>query len=92
MRTATLRNKPSKLVQALVAAVASAIGVMVPVAVTGAWSILADLYLIMLAIVMIAGLIGAVLKVVPWYLAALLGSAVGLVSAFGVATYAISKI
>jgi hypothetical protein len=92
MRTATLRNKPSKLVQALVAAVASAIGVMVLVAVMGAWSILADVYPIILAIAMIAGLIGAVLKVVPWYLAALLGSAVGFVSAFGVATYAISKI
>jgi hypothetical protein len=92
MRTGTLRDEQSRPIQALVAAVASTIGVLTLIAIMGAWSVLGDVYPVMLAITGVAGLIGSVLKSLPWYLAALVGSVFGFACAVGVATYAVSKI
>ena len=81
-----------RLVQALLAAAASTIGVAMLIVTMRAWPAVADVWWIIVAIAGIAGLIGSVLKPLPWYLAALLGSVVGFVCAFGVATYAVSRI
>jgi hypothetical protein len=91
-RSDTLHDGHSRPIQALVVAVASTLGVLTVIAIMGAWSVLADVYPVMLAIAGGAGLIGSVLKSLPWYLAALVGSVFGLACAFGVATYAVSRI
>jgi hypothetical protein len=82
----------SKPTQALVAAVASTIGMLTLVTAMGAWSILSTVYPTMLVIAGIAGLIDSVSKPLPWYLAALVGSVVGFACALGVAAYAMSNI
>lgn len=92
MNSGILRHRYGKPIQALVAAVASILGVLILVAIMDVWPILPNAYPTILTIAGVGALIGVALKPLPWYLTALLGAVVGLACAFGVATYAVSRI
>ena len=92
MKTGVTPHGHRRVVQASVAAVASTVGVLALIAVMDVWPVLPDAYPTILAIGGVAAIIGAAWTPRSWYLTALLGAVFGFACAFGVATYAVSRI
>jgi hypothetical protein len=77
---------------AVIAAVSSLACLLIIVAVVGAWPAFPDLLSVLIAISLLAASVGTLLRSVTWYLVALIGAAIGCVSAFIYAAYAMSRI
>lgn len=92
MEADTISHGYVRAIQALITAAASAVGMLVLIAAMDAWPVLLHVYPLVLAIAGAAAIIGAGWRPLPWYLAAVIGAVFGFACAFGVATYAVSKI
>jgi hypothetical protein len=92
MKTGLTTHGSRKACQALVAAAASTVGVVVLIAMMDVWPVLPDVYPTIVAIAGVAAVFGIAWKPLPWYFSAIVGAGIGFACAVGVATYAISKI
>lgn len=77
---------------AVIAAASSLASLLIIVAVVGAWPAFPDLWSVLVAISVLAASVGTLLRSMAWYLVALIGAAIGCVSALIYMAYAMSRI
>jgi hypothetical protein len=76
----------------VIAAVSSLACLIIIVAVVGAWTAIPDLLPVLVAISLLAASVGMLLRSMAWYLVAPIGAAIGCVTSFIYAAYAMSRI